>query len=319
MTSPLPIKRGAKSRGFTLIEVVAVVAIIGILVALLIPAVQMAREAARRARCSNNLHQIGIALSSYSSSTSCFPPGWGNNGFSFLVAILPEMEQAPLYHSLNLGEGPLGVISKNATSLRVSVSVYLCPSDDAPMQTSGGQTSYAGNRGVGVQKYGYNGAFAVAAPVSLASFSDGLSHTAAVSEWLSGGALEGLRDPKRTVFRTPVELTAPADFELFASTCRSLDANTAEFGAPSSKGTIWLSGEFGMSLYNHTLTVNQTSCTNGTAFQQGAWTVSSGHDKGVNLLFGDGHVQFLRETVRQEISRTIGSRDGGETLSIDEL
>src|SRR5512135_122792 len=102
-----------QSRGFTLIELLVVIAVIGILVALLLPAVQAAREAARRMQCSNNLKQIGLALHNYHDANKKFPFGsrggssWAQTGIkdgtNWRVSILPYLEQTALYSKLNFG------------------------------------------------------------------------------------------------------------------------------------------------------------------------------------------------------------------------
>ena len=105
-------RRNAVARGFTLVELLVVIAIIAVLIALLLPAVQQAREAARRTQCKNNLKQIGLALHNYHDNYNALPPGWigvtnggpdiyGLNGWGWASRILPQIDQSPLYNQLN--------------------------------------------------------------------------------------------------------------------------------------------------------------------------------------------------------------------------
>ena len=125
--------------GFTLIELLVVIAIIAILVALLLPAVQQAREAARRTQCKNNLKQIGIALHSYHDVYKTFPPAYipdedGKPMHSWRVLILPFIEQQALYEQYDFNEpwdGP-----NNSQLANVVISVYQCPSSPNPAVAS---------------------------------------------------------------------------------------------------------------------------------------------------------------------------------------
>src|SRR5687768_2770951 len=129
-------------RGFTLIELLVVIAIIAVLIGLLLPAVQAAREAARRAQCVNNLKQIGLACHNYLDTQGVFPPGaiakggsiWdaGTNGMMWCALILPQLEQNPLYNavnlSINMGGGSLDPGAAWTAYYGVP-KTFLCPSD----------------------------------------------------------------------------------------------------------------------------------------------------------------------------------------------
>src|SRR4029079_8754703 len=96
--------RFARRRGFTLVELLVVIAIIGVLVALLLPAVQAAREPARRSQCPNNLKQMGIALHNYHDTFLVFPFGWSGRGAGWATMILPQIEQKNLWDTLGFNE-----------------------------------------------------------------------------------------------------------------------------------------------------------------------------------------------------------------------
>lgn len=135
----IPARPRNSARGFTLIELLVVIAIIAVLIALLLPAVQQAREAARRSQCKNNLKQIGLALHNYHDIANGFPQGWvgvnsigqadvfGGNGWGWASRILPQMDQGPLYNTLNFSR-PMTHASHAAARV-TQVPAYRCPSD----------------------------------------------------------------------------------------------------------------------------------------------------------------------------------------------
>ena len=132
MTHCLPRRSDTHRRGFTLVELLVVIAIIGVLVALLLPAVQAAREAARRMRCQNNLKQIGLAMHNYMDTFNVLPPGGvSTNETGWMVFILPFIEQKNLYDQFNFNAGAYtsgtGQVGRNALALN-KIDGYLCSS-----------------------------------------------------------------------------------------------------------------------------------------------------------------------------------------------
>ena len=295
-------RRRTTLAGFTAIEVLVVIAIIGVLVALLLPAVQAAREAARRAQCAGNLHQLGVAINNHVTRSESVPGS--------LFRLSREIEQTAV---ANLPRDTTTATPAGLTARSTTIAVFLCPSDQALAGLPGG-TNYAGNGGVGFTSSGRvrNGAFGA----SVRDFADGLSNTAAISEWVRGNGDPQVRDPKRSVFATPDQLTGQTDLMRFAAECHGLDPRLAPL-ENLGKGMDWTSSGFGYTLYNHVLGINDHTCTNAGLVQQGAWTAGSLHPSGANILFADGHVTFVKDSIALPTWQALGTRNGGEAVSAD--
>ena len=316
-------------RGLTLIEVLVVITIIGVLVAILLPAVQAAREAGRRLACVNNLKQIGLALHGYESSYGVFAPGNGGGGASVHVWLLPHLEQQSLYGSLNFASGVLSEDNWTVTSSKVVT--FLCPSDPVARDH---HTSYASCRNDGLTEHPgifphYFVGLQTTPPTRHADILDGTSNTVAFSESLTArwDAAASGRYPERlrSLYKpAPSGIEPPADLDRFATRCRALDREVADLSGllGSYKGIEWHSRD--LSSYNHVLEPNQPSCWNTmSSWKEGypwqAWTAGSLHPGGVNVLFGDGHVRFVRETLDLASWRALATRSGSEIVSSDPL
>lgn len=307
----------SKRDAFTLIELLVVIVIIGLLIALLLPAVQAAREAARRSQCSNNLRQFGLALHTYITSFDVLPGGQGGRGQSLHVALLPHLDQTPLYNSINFVTG-VNDHAPNITLSQTRVASFICPSDPATLPRLG-STSYAGNNGDGLYRNEkYNGLFSVAydAPnVSPKDITDGMSGTAALSEWLVGAV--DYNDRRRQFFQASVA-HGPIDPETTVAACRTASESKSEIPVGQSKGDGWYQGAWIKTLYDQAIPVNGPNCMYAaTGDFVGACTAGSLHPGGANVLLADGHSRFVHETTNVKIWRALGTRNGGEVVPSD--
>ncbi|MBX6312848.1 MAG: DUF1559 domain-containing protein [Isosphaeraceae bacterium] len=330
--------------GFTLIELLVVIAIIGVLIALLLPAVQAAREAARRAQCTNNLKQLGLALHNYHDTVGALPWGHGPlgcNDWNYLALMLPYLEQVALYNSLNFGrrDGVNGFAcaghAVNTTATRTSLSVAVCPSDNANRLTSpDGRLSYYANSGSTPVFFttttnglpnGLFGSVPETGPISFSSITDGTSNTAALSERVMG---IGQYDQRVAVdYGTPTAtfsaigtvdpMTSP---EPFRSACLAKGDPRkpgVALGTGRATGVVWHMGNPNSGRYNHVMAPNTWSCVETGGNSNGAMTASSRHPGVVNVLMGDGSVRAIKNSIAIAIWWAIGSRNGGEVVSSD--
>jgi len=230
--------------------------------------------------------------------------------------MLPYLDQKSLYDAINfqLDSAETGLASANETAAQVRISTFSCPSDtQAGDRDLAGRTNYAVNRGVEYRRFDYNGAFG-RRPYKFADFKDGTSSTVAMSEWVAGPGPYGHRDNLGTIFELPTDLDGPDRFDQFVNRCQGIDTNISPVAA-NDKGVRWLAGGYWSTAYNHSIGINGPSCISGGFAQEGAYSASSFHLGGGNVVFVDGHAKFVREAISLATWRAVGTRSGGEALN----
>jgi prepilin-type N-terminal cleavage/methylation domain-containing protein/prepilin-type processing-associated H-X9-DG protein len=323
--------RGRK--GFTLVELLVVIAIIGILVALLLPAVQAAREAARRMQCSNNLKQLGLALQNYHDTFKKLPSlGQGTSGgggpppestsnygmLSGIVHMLPFIEQGSLYDSFGTAQagypawGPVPWYGWNFPPHHVQVPGLLCPSDGAGGKFSAGPYNWQGDmnycfnagdrptvgNGAGGDAANNRGLFGQYTFHNLAAARDGTSNTLAMSEHTIGV------DGQSTIHGAYAVTSDWRDFGSNPATqCFVYKGpNNTIINAPGIerlRGVNWCWGAVVQNGFTTVLPPNSIGCTNWGS----EWGSShimppdSYHPGGVNAVMADGSVQFISSTI----------------------
>jgi prepilin-type N-terminal cleavage/methylation domain-containing protein/prepilin-type processing-associated H-X9-DG protein len=313
---PVTIRDGRRAgrAGFTLIELLVVVAIIGILIALLLPAVQQAREAARRAQCMNNMKQLALAAHNYVDVNNCLPAGsMARQQFSVFVRLLPQLEQKPLFDSINFNYVPYH--PANNTLAGVGLAVLMCPSDgevwtptirtyygnfNDPYDISQGgpwlqqYTSYCGNVGtcdnfISTQQPNFsqryaamNGLIFGESRVNLAEITDGTSQTMLFGE-RAHSVLK--RDDLAPFLYNPGVGNLPADAFQFWQSGERLDTLYETWNPPNLQDTNSNVGG----------TPEPDDDDDDSLFYNA--NASSMHPGGVNFAFADGSVRFIKNSI----------------------
>ena len=324
-------------RGFTLIELLVVIAIIAILIALLIPAVQKVRESAARTQCQNNMKQLGLAMHNYHSTHKKLPSGckssatWGPSALFYLLPYVEQDNIVRIYDELK-ASGASKDGSINDISGAVRISLLLCPSDPqaAEKKTEFGWTNYHTNYGTWVDVNGWDGVFGPnftaggkpSAPfVRLPRITDGTSNTAAIAEVARGLFDPGpQRDPRADCFEAktvPKTSITAARTYLLSQNWQTATIGSASWvnwrfrGYPWREGSIWRGG------YNHLLPPNSPCWYSNGDWWKLVTPASSFHPGGANVTMADGSVRFVHEGVNADVWTAVGSRMGGESLTLD--
>lgn len=305
----------SRPSGFTLVELLVVMAIIATLMALLLPAVQSAREASRRTSCRNNLHQIGIALHNYHDTHSCFPPssggtsGSGSNGNSLsgFAMILPNLEKTILWDRIR--NAPLQGGDPSTIPVNGEIEVYICPSVTVSDKVNGSaHRYYAFNLGdmqpaypnpypdltthVGglAEARRTRGPFGFQRCVKIKDVTDGTGTTIAVAERLGNVSSHGWY---KDYCASPANCTAASVW----------DSNPPPPAGPSlsPSESLFAVGHPVWGGFTTAMPPNSRFCYSGESVTDrnfGIWiTASSRHTGGVNVLMCDGAAKFINESI----------------------
>ncbi|WZO98298.1 DUF1559 domain-containing protein [Isosphaeraceae bacterium EP7] len=344
-------RRGA----FTLIELLVVISIIAVLIALLLPAVQSAREAARRIQCTNNLKQLGLSLHNYIDSFGSLPYAGGfyvntnattqHKGWGWIPSILPQMEQSNLYNAINFSDSEecIGM----STVRRTSIAAFFCPSDSSPtlqndrtlpgVPCAGGPTTSDGV---------VAGQYIATVTHYVGSYGDGYNNGPTDAYAAAGSGLRygcgGCNASGSNVETPAADCPTPTGAYGSGPNHRGLFDYTSRSGAVTLSGIT--DGTSNTIMTGHTVTIarsnslvwfSSTGTTHGTSLpinwilqqsmRKGSWYGSSWmgrgfasmHPGGTNVGMGDGSVRFVKDTISQRTFNALGSRAGGEVISAD--
>jgi prepilin-type N-terminal cleavage/methylation domain-containing protein/prepilin-type processing-associated H-X9-DG protein len=298
--------------GFTLIELMVVIAIIAVLIGMLLPAVNSAREAARRARCCDNLMQLAIALESYDSTHETLPPGVVNatgpivdqpQGYHFgwLTQILPYIDQKNVYNHLNFKLGLY--VPENSSARLIYVDSFFCPSDAANVRRSAAgiaMTSYVGchNDLEAPIAASNTGVLFLNSSVRIEDVTDGASQTIFIGEKLNDGLDLGWASGTRATLRNmgSTRSSGPGGGKITYSIADDDDDTPWRGSGPKAASKVPGTGEDDSSMVG---------------------SFSSVHAGGTNYAFGDGSVRMLR-TGSPRILRLLANRADGEFISAEQ-
>jgi prepilin-type N-terminal cleavage/methylation domain-containing protein len=310
-----------RRRGFTLIELMIVIGIIAVLISLLLPAVQSAREQARRAQCTNHLLQLGVALANYASTHSVLPPGVVNDkgpientigGYhhSWAVQILPYLGQNNVYRNIDLGQGVYE--PENGTVRAVRISSFLCPS--APYRT---MCAFAGcHHDVEAPIAADNhGVLFLNSHVRLDEIPDGLASTVLLGETSQGTLSFGWMSGTRATLRNMGQpLNTP---DILFPAMRARTTFTPVFTAKPGQRKALTRAVVQPQTADEGIVEVSELVEDGVLPIDYVGGFSSHHPLGANFLLCDGAVRFVRTSIDLRVYKLLGHRSDGELISDD--
>ena len=330
-------------RGVTLIELLVVVALVATLVGLLLPAVQAARETARRSSCGNNLRQIALASANHESAKGRFPIGaesrqWDQRPdfphqffrWSVLAHLAPYYEEEQVLRSLDLsvplyiGLSPGDIAMQNKPIVKLLIPLFLCPSDiSQPVADLFGPTNYAGCTGSGAgggTPFDTDGMFGINSRTRRRDITDGLSKTVAFSESTLGAG------PKATTTRDGIDTATGYGFTFTAPLTQVGCGRPFYYNFTDLRGFSWANGEYRTTLYNHARHPNAaemdclsalTSTSDLSKMYAGyGWrSARSRHPAGTTVAMADGSVRFMSDAIDAGTWAESATIAGGEAAT----